>query len=166
MKKLLTLGCLILGIAFLTNSNTYAQDIKAGGGLAYGTEIESIGIQAGAVMGFSDSFRGAADFIYFFGEEANGVDTSWWELNANVHYVFLSEATMTVYGLGGLNYATVETTVSAGGFTASGSASEVGLNLGGGAEFGIGFADLYTELKYVLGDADQLGISAGLRFGF
>ncbi|WP_138429730.1 outer membrane protein [Fodinibius saliphilus] len=165
MKKLLTLGCLILGVLFFSNTNTYAQDFKAGGGLAYGTEIESIGIQAGAVVGFNESFRGAADFVYFFGKEENGVDTSWWELNANVHYVFLSEATTTVYALGGLNYATVEATVSSGGFTASASNSEVGLNLGGGAEFGLGFADLYTELKYVLGDADQLGISAGLRFG-
>lgn len=36
--------------------------------------------------------------------------------------------------------------------------------ISGAAEFAVDFASIYTELKYVLGNADQLALSAGLRF--
>lgn len=158
MKKLLTYGCLILGIIFFSNSNALAQaeTFKAGGGLAFGSEVEAIGIQAGAVYGFTDEINGAADFIIFF---PDGFD--WWELNLNGQYNFMADDGVRLYGLAGLNYATIS--VDFGEFGSS-SNSEVGLNIGGGAEYGLDFANLYGELKYVLGDADQLGLSAGLRF--
>lgn len=109
---------------------------------------------------FTPEISGAADFAIYFPENFD-----WWELNANVHYDFLAEDGMKVYGLGGLNYATMSFSVDFGEFgSASGSNSEVGLNLGGGAEFDVDFANVYTELKYVLGNADQLALSAGLRF--
>jgi len=78
-----------------------------------------------------------------------------------VHYALFSQANAKVYSLTGLNYISQE--ISGGG--SSISASETGLNLGGGAEFGLGFATLYTELKYAISDWDQLDLSAGLRFG-
>ncbi|MEL7834726.1 hypothetical protein [Fodinibius sp. Rm-B-1B1-1] len=158
MKKLLTLGCLILGMIFFSNSNAYAQaeTFKAGGGLAFGSEVEAIGIQAGAVYGFTDEINGAADFIIFFPDNYD-----WWELNVNGHYNFMAEDGVRLYGLAGLNYANLSVDLGQFGST---SDSEIGLNLGGGAEYGLDFANLYGELKYVLGNADQLGISAGLRF--
>lgn len=161
MKRIILSTFILFGLIFFTNINVHAQDAKLGAGLAYGTEIEAIGIEAGGVLGFNDSFRGAADVKIFFPDSPSGVDNSFWELNANAHYIFLSEANATVYALGGLNYATQE--VSGGGVSIS--SSEVGLNLGGGAEFGIGFGTIYAELKYAISDFDQLDLSAGLRFG-
>jgi hypothetical protein len=161
MKKLITFGCLILGILFFSNTNALAQsDFKVGGGLAYGLEIEAIGVQVGGVYGFTEELRGAADVSIFFPDSPSGTDNSFWEINANVHYLFLNEEGTTVYGLGGLNYATQK--VSGGGFSFSNS--EAGLNLGGGAEFGLDFADLYIEAKYAISNYDQLALAAGLRF--
>lgn len=154
MKKLLTYGCLILGIVFFSNSNALAQaeTFKAGGGLAFGSEVEAIGIQAGAVYGFNEEISGSADFIIFFPDNYD-----WWEFNLNAHYNFMAEDGVRVYGLAGLNSTTLDSE-----FTNSNT--EIGLNIGGGAEYGLDFANLYGEVKYVLGDADQLGLSAGLRF--
>jgi opacity protein-like surface antigen len=158
MKRTIKLALLLFGLIFAYNTSAQAQDIKAGGGLAYGSEVEAIGIQVSGVYDITEEVSGAADFIIFFPDNYD-----WWELNLNAHYGFYAEDNVRVYGLAGLNYATVE--VDLGQFGSS-SNSELGLNLGGGAEFGLDFANLYTELKYVLGDADQLAISAGLRFPF
>ncbi|MGK7388806.1 MAG: outer membrane protein [Candidatus Cyclobacteriaceae bacterium M2_1C_046] len=157
MKKLLSITGLALGIMFFSNTNALAQnDFTVGGGLAYGAEVEAIGIQAGATYAFTEEISGAADVIIFF---PDGYD--WWELNINGHYRFFSEDNIALYGLAGLNYATLS--VDLGQF-GSASDSELGLNIGGGAEFGLDFAKLYTEIKYVIGNADQLTLSAGLRF--
>lgn len=153
MKKLVSIAGLVLGIVFLVNNSAIAQnDFTLGGGLAYGSEVEAIGIQAGATYAFTEEISGAADFIIFFPDNYD-----WWEFNVNVHYRFFSEDNVSVYGLAGLNFVTVD-------FDQFGSDSELGLNLGGGAEFGLEFAKLYTELKYTLSNFDQLGLSAGLRF--
>lgn len=160
MKRILYLCFGIFGILLLLNTNTYAQEagnLKVGGGPIYGTEAEAIGIQAGAKYDFTEVISGSASFGIFFPQNYD-----WWELNADGHYHFLKETDLNVYGLAGLNYTTFSIDFGPAG---SVSNSEVGLNIGGGAEFGINFADFYTELKYVLGNADQLALSAGLRFG-
>lgn len=158
MKKLILTSCVLFGLMFTFNSNSYAQeasDFKVGGGIAYGTEAEAIGIQAGAKYAFTPEISGAADFTIYFPEHMD-----MWALNANAHYDFFAEDNITVYGLGGLNYTTMSVDFGGGSI----SDSDVGLNLGGGAEFGVDFANIYTELKYVLGSTDQLVLAGGLRF--
>lgn len=170
MKKLLTVGLLVIGLIFLSNTNLYAQgeagDISVGGGLGYGTEIESIGIQAGGVYVINEQFRGAADLIYYFPNDDFGYDFTWFEINANGHYLFVTEEDLIAYALGGLNFATLKFDYPDGfGFNGgSVSNTEVGLNVGAGLEYNLDFAKLYAELKYALSSADQLVISAGLRF--
>lgn len=160
MKKLFTYACLVLGILFFSNSNAMAQsNFKVGGGLAYGTEIEAIGIQAGAVYGFNENLRGAADVVIFFPDDENNVDHSFWTINANIHYLLMAEDASVFYALGGLNYATQH--LSNG---VSITDSEAGLNLGGGAEFGVNFGVIYLEAKYVISDFDQLVLGGGVRF--
>lgn len=156
MKKSLSIASVVLGLILMANTNVMAQDFSVGGGLAYGSEVEAIGIQGGATYNFTEEIRGTADVIIFFPDNYD-----WWELNVNGNYLFYSEEGINVYALAGLNYATVS--VDLGQF-GNASDSELGLNLGGGAEFGVDFANVYVELKYVLGNADQLGLSGGLRF--
>lgn len=161
MKKLLSITVLVLGLICFSNTTALAQDdFKLGAGLAYGLEIEAIGIQVGGVYSFADELRGAADVTIFFPDSPNGGDYSFWEINANVHYLFMNENGTAVYGLGGLNYATQK--ISGGGFEVSDS--EVGLNLGGGAEFDVDFASIYVEAKYAISNYDQFGLAGGLRF--
>lgn len=157
MKKSLALASLILGLILFSNTGTLAQsNFDVGGGLIYGSEVEAIGIQAGAKYGFTEKLSGTGDFAFYFPENYD-----WWTINVNANYHFYAQDNVGVYGLGGLNYATVK--IDLGQF-GSASNSEVGLNLGAGAEFGLDFAKLYGELKYIVGNADQLAFSAGLRF--
>ncbi|SMO68560.1 outer membrane protein [Fodinibius sediminis] len=164
MKKIIVTSCVLFGLLFAFNSSSYAQEsspLSIGGGIKYGSEVEAIGIQAGAQYAFTPEISGHADFSIFFPENYD-----WWALNINGHYNFLADEDMKVYGLAGLNYATLNISYDLGEFgSGSVSSSELGLNLGGGAEFGMDFANIFTELKYVLGNADQLALSAGLRFG-
>ncbi len=74
------------------------------------------------------------------------------------------EENLTAYGLGGLNFLNVSAKFESGGSSDTSSDSEVGLNLGAGLEYGLDFADLFGELKFVFGDADQLNLGVGLRF--
>jgi opacity protein-like surface antigen len=170
MKKLLTVGTLVIGLIFLSNTNLHAQDgsgdISIGGGLGYGTEIESIGIQGGGVYKINEQFRAAADIIYYFPDEiGGGFDYNWMEFNANGHYIFTEDDGLVAYALAGLNFARVSIDYPDNDFfDGSYSETEVGLNIGAGLEYNIDFALLYAELKYALSSADQLVISAGLRF--
>lgn len=159
MRSFTKLSVLLTALLLITFSDGFAQsgDFKVGGGLTYGSEVEAIGLQANGTYAFTEDIVGAADLTLFFPQNYD-----WWALNINAHYNFLAEEGMSVYGLGGLNYATMK--VDLGQF-GSASNSEAGLNLGGGAEFDVEFANLYAELKYVLGNADQLVLGAGLRFG-
>lgn len=171
MKKLLTVGILVIGLIFLSNTNLYAQgeagDISIGGGLGYGTEVESIGIQAGGVYTINEQFRGAADLIYYFPNEDDfGGNFTWFEVNLNGHYLFTAEEDLTAYALAGLNFASFSYDLPSFQGFGGGKVSdtEVGLNIGAGLEYDIDFALFYAELKYALSSADQLVISAGLRF--
>lgn len=161
MKKVIKITGIVFSLILFYSVNSYAQDVKVGAEVGYGTQIESIGIGAGAVLGFTEKIRGAADLEIFFPDSPNGVDNSFWELNANVHYMFFNKANADIYGLAGLNYATQK--VSYGGYSASNS--EAGLNLGAGAEIGMGFGALFAEAKYAVSNYDQFDLNAGIRFG-
>ena len=194
MKKILILFVFIVLASIQSNhAQTSEGDIAIGGGLAFGTgalmEVpgpggdlnNSIGIQLGGYYTISETIRAGLDFIYYLpaseSVEDFGVtieeDLNVFEINANAHYIFVDESDFLVYGLGGLNITSVKTEVEAEdseGLIEEGvdgiDASEIGLNLGGGIESEIDFGILYGEVKYANlgGDADQLVISAGLRF--
>ncbi|PWN07024.1 hypothetical protein [Rhodohalobacter mucosus] len=74
---------------------------------------------------------------------------------------------MNVYGLAGINITGINVEFDTGGFgSASSSDSEIGLNIGGGAEFDVDFATLFGEAKFggIGHDANQFVVGAGLRF--
>lgn len=160
MKNIISFLILFFGLMFFANDAFAQEEFNLGGGLVYGTEVEAVGLQVNGNYSFSEQVRGAADIAIYFPDQPDGGDYSFWTFNANVHYLFHQEDGVNVYGLGGLNYANQE--VSGGGVSFSNS--EVGLNLGAGAEYGVDFGSLYAELKYVLSDFDQLVLGAGVRF--
>jgi hypothetical protein len=130
--------------------------VSLGVGLCYGSDIKEAGLDLRVLQSFTREVRGALDFEYFF----TGSGTSFWTLDANVHYIFTEDrrAGQRIYGIAGLQYARVDI-----GFgTASGSG--IGLNIGIGGETRLDFGALFGEVKYVLGDWEQLVLTAGLRF--
>ncbi|MBC9795205.1 outer membrane beta-barrel protein [Sinomicrobium weinanense] len=156
------------GLLLLTYQLTFAQnDTRIGGKLMYGSEIETFGIGATAEIPILDKLVIAPDIGFYFPKKEHGIKTNVFELNGNVNYYFVEEENIGFYGLGGLNYTHVKAKIDndVAGFSGSGSNGEVGLNLGAGANFHIGQGFLpFAEIKYVLGDFDQLVIAAGVKF--
>ncbi|MEM5566957.1 outer membrane beta-barrel protein [Psychroserpens sp. AS72] len=168
MKKLSLLVTALL--IFTTSSYTVkAQtETKIGGFLAYGTEIENIGIGVNAEFTILENLTISPSFIYYLPKDESGIKINWIEFNANANYYFIDKKNIDVYGIGGLNYTNVKVEYdgdSIFGNDLSASDSRIGLNLGGGANFKIGNKIIpFTELKYVIIDTGQLVIAAGVKF--
>jgi outer membrane immunogenic protein len=127
---------------------------KIGVMLGYGTEVEELGIGINGEFNINDKVSISPSFVYWFPEDP----ISWWEFNANVNYYFTKAGSADFYGLAGINLFGYNIEDGDG-------QSEVGLNLGAGANFDIGKSwEPFTELKFVIGDADQLGLFFGVKF--
>ena len=153
---------LLIGLTSVQN-NAMAQ-LNVGGGIAYGSDIESAGVQVGGTYFLlqEQGIRLAADLLFFFpGEDVPGVDLNVWEFNANGHYIFNEADAFLAYALAGISLATVS--LDLGQFGGDVSDSELGLNAGAGIEYSIGGVKLYAEGKIVLGGFDQLVLSGGVR---
>jgi outer membrane protein X len=154
---LLSAGLLISACQFAFAQN----DTRIGGKLMYGSEIETVGIGATAEIPILDKLVIAPDIGFYFPNKEGDVKVSMFEVNGNANYYFLEEETIGFYGLGGLNYTRVKVKID----DSSDSDGEIGLNLGAGANFHIGQSFLpFAEIKYIVGDADQLVIAAGVKF--
>ena len=157
MKKLLSISILLFSLTLLSHTNSYAQHNKLGAGIVYGEAAESAGIQATGVFRVSQQIEFAPDVtIYFPDDEDTGLD-SFWAVNLNGHYIFTMEDEYHLYGLGGLNIASIDPVIGD-------SDSELGINLGVGGEYHLENFSLYSELKYVIGDLDQVVLGVGARF--
>jgi outer membrane immunogenic protein len=150
MKKLgVALAFMVCMMAAVDSS---AQ--KIGVMLGYGTEVEELGIGINGEFNINDKVSISPSFVYWFPEDP----ISWWEFNANVNYYFTKAGSADFYGLAGINLFGYNIEDGDG-------QSEVGLNLGAGANFDIGKSwEPFTELKFVIGDADQLGLFFGVKF--
>jgi len=155
--------------ALCTISAKAQTETSIGGLIAYGTEVESIGIGANAEFPIIENLTVSPSFIYYFPKDEVGVKINWFEINANANYYFVNQDNLGVYGLAGLNYSSinVKLTGAAAAFGQNLSASDgsLGINLGGGANFELnGGLTLFSELRYVVIDRGQLVLAAGVRF--
>lgn len=126
-----------------------------GAGLSYGAEIEAIGLEGRFYYDLNKKpkMRIAADLVYYFVDDP----LTFYTIDANLHYEIADFSSGFAYAIGGLQIATA-------GVKGFGSDNDLGLNLGVGAEFKAGFGGIPVEIKYVVGNADQLILSGGLRF--
>lgn len=171
MKKYyLFIAALAVGLTVGLSDNLQAQSekgaMRVGGSLAFGTEIESLGIGARFDYAITDQILLAPDLLYFFGKSESGFDLNWFDINLNGNYLFnISNPDIIPYGLAGFNIAIVSVDYDAGSFfEGSSSSTDIGFNLGGGADFVVGNLFVFGELRYVLSSADQLVIAGGVKF--
>lgn len=178
MKKLLTISLTTLFLFFATAFQNEASaqveegDFKLGAGLAFGTGVgfwgndNDLGLRADGYYAFTDVIRGGGDFTFYFPKDDNGATFTVWELNINGHYLFVNDGELTLYGLGGINVTGLNFSYDDTWGSASGSDEEFGINLGGGLEYALDFADFFAEAKLggLGGNANQFVIGAGLRF--
>ncbi|MEX2350109.1 MAG: outer membrane beta-barrel protein [Flavobacteriaceae bacterium] len=165
MKKTVVSMMFILGLFCTVQAQ---ENTRIGAFLAYGTEIENVGIGANAEFPIIENLTIAPSLIYFLPNEEYGVKVNWLEVNGNANYYFISDESMGVYALGGLNYSSVKVSYDGDSFFGddySASDGRFGLNLGGGINLNIGSSIVpFAELKYVLIDDGQLVASAGVKF--
>lgn len=176
MKKVINCIGISLLLIFSLQTHLMAQnekgDIKVGGGLIFGSGVgegdldNSIGINAGGYYSFDEKIRAGANFKFYFPDKEGGAKLTVWELNFNGNYIFVEDEGKRAYGLAGINITSVNFDFDGNDFFGGGSASdsEFGLNLGIGGEYDVNFGSLYAEIKYIVSDADQLVIGAGVRF--
>ncbi len=166
---------IILSLCLFTLLFTQKIDaqITMGGGLAYGSEIENVGINITGQYFMKDNIAIEGSFTYYIPKSFGsilvlGADYSikWYEINVNANYYFM-EGKIKPYGLAGLNYSiiSIPTFINFGSDLTNESSSKIGLNIGGGVDFDLGKKIIpFAQLKYVVGDFDQLQILAGARF--
>ena len=154
MKKL----CLLAAILLISLTTVFAQkgEKSIGFNLGYGSEIEGLKLGVNFKYNFSDQFRVAPSFDYFF--KKDGVTL--WGINADANYLFDVGGDINLYPLAGIALIGVEV----GNY----SDTELGANLGCGLDFILTSAiSINVEAKYqILNNWDQLIIGMGVSFKF
>lgn len=155
MKTLLTTSIALF--LLLLTTETRAQ-LSIGPGIAFGTDVDELGIQVRGIYSITDQWRAGADIIYYLDSIK---DFSIWEINLNAQYVFTDAAQLKAYALAGFNILLFSDSF----FGENSTSTEAGLNLGVGGQYL--FSDKVSglaELKYTLSDLDQLVIGLGIQF--
>lgn len=164
MKKILLTVLLAGVISLAANAQT-----RVGGLLGFGSEIESLALGGVAEFMIKENMGISPQLVFFFGKSQNDVKTSMWEINGNFNYYFMQD-NVDLYGIAGLNLANWKVKYDLSGFPGfddySSTGTELGLNLGLGANFQVSNDKIlpFAELKYVISDFDQLCIFAGVKF--
>ncbi len=170
MKNLLKVAiCLVVLFSF---SEARAQ-ISVGGGLWYGSDINSIGISANGKYVFDEQWSAAPAFTYFLEKDY----VNWSALDLDVNYNFTEiENVGSLYGIAGLavtfwkvdydgdTYDMGE--YGAYDFSFEASGSDIGFNLGIGLN--VAASDKFAiapEVKYTISDGGYFRIGAKILFG-
>ncbi len=166
LKLCITSFCLFIGGLFISNAQV---ETRVGAMLAYGSEIENIGIGATAEFGILEKLSIAPSFIYYLPKEEGPIKWNWWELNADANYYFLQDEGFQLFGLAGINYSQIEVKSDVnpafGGGSYEVSDGKIGLNLGAGVNLDLGGNIMpFANLKYVIIDDGQLVVGAGVKF--
>jgi outer membrane immunogenic protein len=157
MKVILRL--LIVVFSIFAAEGLRAQDLRLGGGLVYGSEIDRMGIDLRGDYQLQSNLILVPDFQLFFNRNSGNVRVYWNTINFDFHYLFSVAENFYLYPLAGLNFTFYTVKIRDNRDTSA----RIGLNLGGGAEYR--FSDKiagFIELKYVVSDADQTVASYGV----
>lgn len=155
MNRLLSTLTLATVALILTASQGRAQDKAMWGlGLCYGSDTE-VGLDGRLFLpvGSIRNFAITPNLDIFFVDGG-----TFFTVDGNINYTFLPfSRSGGLYGIGGLDI----------GFAKpknGNSQTELGINLGGGVRGSAGPVDLFGELKFVLGDFDQVVLYGGVYF--
>ncbi len=161
------LAIVLLGLLALRPSDALAQ-LQVGAGLAFSSAYNNLGLQLSASLPVTEDkkLRAAPDLVFYLRENLPGNNkVSWWEVNLNVNYIVVDAEEFGLYALGGINILNrnFDRDILNIDPLFDESQTDIGLNIGGGVDYNIGFGLLYGEFKYVIADFSRLVISAGAR---
>jgi len=147
------------------------SNLRVGGGLVYGTDIDNVGIDINGVYQFDEQWEGGIAFTHFFKKNY----TTWNILDFDGHYTFYSDnSKLSVYGLGGLSLTFAKAkfpAVTFNGMTVMSettvSSTNAGLNLGGGINYALtDQLNLAPELKVTIANATYVRMCVNLQYRF
>jgi hypothetical protein len=128
-----------------------SSDFGVGARVAYGMPVSSQRIE---LVGMFDWF--------FPQSESEGIDVTYWEINANVNYVIpVRSQQVATYVGAGLNVAYAK--VDVGDSIGSASNTEYGLNILGGIR-GTGKIAPFGEVRFDIAGGEQFVFTAGVSF--
>ena len=162
MKKLFLVAAFAMVSAFAS------AQVAVGVHTLYGTGVENLGIGVRGRYDITDKFRADANFNYYF--KKNNLE--FWDLNANLHYLFNITDKFTVYPMAGLGYANVKSSWEYHNlgivYKTNDNYGKFCVNFGGGVDYAL-TEDLYlnAEVKYqVVSNYNQTVFSAGIVYKF
>lgn len=133
---------------------------------SYATDFNGLGLGVKVNHEFPKHFRAELSSDYFFKHDY----VSFWDLNANLHYLFPVGHNITVYPLGGLTLANYHVSIPApmGGADITENSTHFGVNIGGGAQYDINKDwSVNAEMKYrIISDYDQAVFTIGIAHRF
>lgn len=162
MKKLFLVAAFAMVSAFAS------AQVAVGVHTLYGTGVENLGIGVRGRYDITDKFRADANFNYYF--KKNNLE--FWDLNANLHYLFNITDKFTVYPMAGLGYANVKSSYEYKDlgivYKTNDNYGKFCVNFGGGVDYAL-TEDLYlnAEVRYqVVSNYNQTVFSAGIVYKF
>lgn len=162
MKKFILLVLLLIA-----GSTCYAQKY-IGGGIAFGSEIETLGLGITGEYFVTEEISIAPSLIYFLPRDLGGdLKYRQTDININGNYHFDTDTGLDLYAQAGLNFAIVSLPFinPFTGERVKNSDTEVGLNIGGG--FNYQWQDNlmpFVEARYTISGFDQLVLMGGIKF--
>ncbi len=126
----------------------------------YGSEIKNVGIGAKLQYGITDAIRIEPAFNYYLEKD----HVTFWDIDANLHYLFNVSEAVKVYPLAGVGYAH-------SGFSYDGESTSSGdfaINVGAGAEYQLNEKfSIGAELKYqIISNFNQIVFGVGATYKF
>ena len=157
MKK--TIVATLFFIGFLSYSQSSIGQVQLGGGLVFGFDIGTVGINLRGDIPVTEEIDVVPGFIYYFESNINI-----FEFNADGHYNFEAGDVVQPYALAGLNISHFEYDDDVFGGLIDIDGTDVGLNLGGGVNFELSSLSAFAEGRLLLGGFEDFSITAGLLF--
>lgn len=153
LSSLLAASVIILSGLHVNAQDTNILSNKVGGGLAFGSDLGTLGLNFRAEFPVSQKVEIAPSMHYFFGKGANVL-----EVNGNINYLF-EGSYLRPYALGGVNLSYWRDSFGEAEHRTRGC---LGLNLGGGVTADVGNFQLFTEAKFLIAGCNDFSLTAGI----
>jgi hypothetical protein len=138
----------------------------AGVALVFGTEPSTLGLQGNVFVPVPmlKGLRLGGDLVMYLPFSEGNVNLFWFSLNPGGQFVFDVGVPIHPYVEAGLAIVIIHESVKGGGGT--NTDTELGLNIGGGAEYDLGFGRAFGALRFqFLGNSrDQAEFIGGMRW--
>lgn len=161
MKKVVLF--LIVVLITLSTVDSMAQ-AKVGGFIGFGSDVDQVGVGGIGEYGITNQWSVSSSILFYLTESNSNFTRRWMEFNINANYYFYQEGIANLYGLGGINYLRSSYREKFGDERTF-SSGDVGINLGIGSNFDVGKNfEPFAEVKFVLGETDQVALFFGMKF--